>query len=58
MGEIYIEMKNQSDKLICIDSGSGPGMTKWGGSCRVDVVAVILDEGLRVEEIRHHQAVY
>ncbi len=31
---------------------------KWNGRCRVDVVAIILNEDLSVERISHHEAVY
>ena len=31
---------------------------KWGGGCRVDVVAVVLDRDLELESIKHYEAVY
>lgn len=31
---------------------------KWNGRCRVDVVAIVLNENLGVERISHHEAVY
>ncbi len=58
MGEVYIEMKTASKELICIDSGSGPGMTRWSGICRVDVVGIVLTQDGAVERLHHFEAVY
>lgn len=63
MGEIFIEMGNYHNELICIDSGSRSGTTKsnkgvWKGQCRVDVVAIVLFPDGRIESIKHHEAVY
>jgi len=47
MGEIYIDSRFR-----------GNDKESWSGSCRVDVVAVVLENDGSVERIEHYQAVY
>lgn len=46
LGEIFVE-KNRFEVL-----------RRWGGQCRVDVVAIVLEEDGEVERLNHYQAVY
>jgi len=51
MGEVYIIQRTQELK-------ESRNQDRWKGLCRVDVVAVVLEQDGSVERIEHYQAVY
>ncbi|KKT48911.1 MAG: hypothetical protein UW88_C0010G0044 [Candidatus Collierbacteria bacterium GW2011_GWD2_45_10] len=51
MGEVYMRTQELKESKTQDEE-------KWGGLCRVDVVAVVLRENGEVEKLEHYQAVY
>ena len=48
----------QSSEIASVRSTETRNDELWKGQCRVDVVAIVLQENGEVETIRHHEAVY
>lgn len=48
----------QSSEIASVWSTETRNDELWKGQCRVDVVAIVLQENGEVETIRHHEAVY
>ncbi len=51
MGEVFIRTQG-------IENSRTQDGERWGGLCRVDVVAIVLKENGEVEKLEHYEAVY